>query len=211
MTDSPSPLPQPRRSELRASHEDREAVAERLRDAAAEGRIDLEELDERLGIALTAKTYGELEPLTADLPAPGEPAPTATPRPPSGPPLVLKGGLHGAERVGWWQVPAKIVAYGGLGGVKLDFTRAECPWPEVEVEVHGEMAGVTLVVPEGWAVDTTGADPGLGGLKNRTATGSPPRRGTPLLRVTGAGGMAGATIRHPNRWERRRLRDNPPE
>ncbi|MGP3966898.1 DUF1707 SHOCT-like domain-containing protein [Streptomyces sp. 6N223] len=200
--DSPLPEPHRPRAELRASHEDREAVAERLREAAGDGRIDLEELEERLERAFAAKTYGDLEPLTADLPPPAA-AVEAEGRPP----LELKGGLHGAERVGRWRVPARIVARGGLGGVKLDFTRADCPWQEVEVEVHGEMAGVTIVVPDGWAVDTTGIDPGIGGVRDKTTPERLP--GTPLLRITGAGGMAGATLRHPNRWERRRLRNNP--
>jgi hypothetical protein len=44
----------------RAADADREAVAERLRIAAGDGRIDLAELDERLGLAYAAKTYGEL-------------------------------------------------------------------------------------------------------------------------------------------------------
>ncbi len=45
-------------------------VAERLRAAAAEGRIVAEELEERLGLALRARTYGELDALVADLPRP---------------------------------------------------------------------------------------------------------------------------------------------
>jgi hypothetical protein len=52
----------------RASDADREAVAERLRAAAAEGRLDPDELDERLGAAYGARTFGELVPLTDDLP-----------------------------------------------------------------------------------------------------------------------------------------------
>lgn len=53
----------------RASDAEREAVADRLRAAAAEGRLDADELDERLGQAYGARTIGELAPLTADLPA----------------------------------------------------------------------------------------------------------------------------------------------
>jgi hypothetical protein len=49
---------------------DRERVVQRLNRAHAEGRLDLLELDERLAAAYAAHTYGELEPLTADLPAP---------------------------------------------------------------------------------------------------------------------------------------------
>ena len=54
---------------LRASHEDRDRVAELLRIAAGEGRLTAEELDERLEKALTARTYGELEALSRDLSA----------------------------------------------------------------------------------------------------------------------------------------------
>ena len=43
-------------------------MAERLRKAAAEGRLLTEELEHRLGAAFSARTYGELEPLVADLP-----------------------------------------------------------------------------------------------------------------------------------------------
>ena len=58
--------------ELRASHEDRDRVAELLRMAAGDGRLTAEELDERLEKALTARTYGELAALSRDLPtAPG--------------------------------------------------------------------------------------------------------------------------------------------
>ncbi len=47
---------------------DREQVAERLRQAAAEGRLLAEELEGRLAHALRARTYAELDPLVADLP-----------------------------------------------------------------------------------------------------------------------------------------------
>ena len=52
---------------------------ERLREAAYEGRILSHELEERLGAALSARTYGELERLTADLPAPPAPAAARSP------------------------------------------------------------------------------------------------------------------------------------
>lgn len=58
------------RREQRAADADREAVAERLRAAVTEGRLDLDEFDDRLGRAYQAKTYGELDPLVADLPRP---------------------------------------------------------------------------------------------------------------------------------------------
>ena len=65
-TTSSSP-PQP--EALRASDADREAVVERLRTHAAAGRLDPDELDERLERAFAARTAGELSELTSDLPA----------------------------------------------------------------------------------------------------------------------------------------------
>jgi hypothetical protein len=58
---------------MRASDTEREAVAAQLRDHAAAGRLDPDELDERLTRALAARTQEELVPLTADLPGPVEP------------------------------------------------------------------------------------------------------------------------------------------
>jgi Domain of unknown function (DUF1707)/2TM domain len=63
-------------SELLAADADRERIAERLRTAAAEGRLTSEELEERLERAFSARTEAELEPLVADLPE----AAGATPR-----------------------------------------------------------------------------------------------------------------------------------
>ncbi len=59
-----------RRSTLRASDNDRECVADRLRLAAGEGRLLAEELEERLEGVFSARTYGELNALVADLPVP---------------------------------------------------------------------------------------------------------------------------------------------
>ena len=61
--------------DLRASDADRERTADALRRHAAEGRLDPAELDERL----SARTHGELERLTTDLPA-LDPAAAPAPR-----------------------------------------------------------------------------------------------------------------------------------
>ncbi len=65
-----------RRATLRASDADRERIVERLRHAAAEGRLLAEELEERLGRAFAARTYGELDVLVADLPGQVQRRPT---------------------------------------------------------------------------------------------------------------------------------------
>jgi Flp pilus assembly protein TadB len=57
-----------RQSTLRASDADRDAIAERLHQAAIEGRLEADELEDRLHLALRARTYGELGRLVADLP-----------------------------------------------------------------------------------------------------------------------------------------------
>jgi hypothetical protein len=57
-----------RYSTFRASDADREAVADRLRQASVEGRLEPHELEERLAAAFRARTYGDLDPLLRDLP-----------------------------------------------------------------------------------------------------------------------------------------------
>jgi Flp pilus assembly protein TadB len=58
-----------RSASIRASDADRDAVADRLHRAAVEGRIEADELEERLHAALRARTYGDLKRLVADLPS----------------------------------------------------------------------------------------------------------------------------------------------
>jgi len=74
-----------RRALLRASDADREQVVERLRRAATEGRLHDDELEERLGAAFSARTYGELDLLVSDLPIPtvDRPRPRASRRRPA--------------------------------------------------------------------------------------------------------------------------------
>ncbi|PZF83554.1 DUF1707 domain-containing protein [Jiangella anatolica] len=59
-----------RRPEQRASDADREIVAEDLRDAFGEGRLDNDEYERRIQAVWESRTYGELDRLTADLPQP---------------------------------------------------------------------------------------------------------------------------------------------
>ncbi len=70
----------PQREGMRAADADRQFVADRLRDALNEGRIDLSEYDDRLKQAYAARTYGELDTLLHDLPtvAPPERSQLAT-------------------------------------------------------------------------------------------------------------------------------------
>jgi hypothetical protein len=76
-------MPEPH---LRAADADREAVATTLGEHMAAGRLTVAEYDERLARVYAAKTYGELDELTADLPATTpSPAPVATGAPADAP------------------------------------------------------------------------------------------------------------------------------
>jgi hypothetical protein len=61
--------------ELRIADADRDRTVERLRAAAAEGRLDPDELEERVSNALSARTQGDLDAVLSDLPASHVPAP----------------------------------------------------------------------------------------------------------------------------------------
>ena len=77
------------RDRMRAADTDREAVVARLRTALSEGRLELDEFDERVAEAYRAKTYADLDRLLTDLPgvapvsqsqlAPTPPAPAPVP------------------------------------------------------------------------------------------------------------------------------------
>jgi hypothetical protein len=54
--------------ETRASNSEREAVVQRLIRALEQGRLTVEEFDERSAAAYAARTHGELTALTRDLP-----------------------------------------------------------------------------------------------------------------------------------------------
>ena len=60
---------------MRAGDAERDETARALRDACAEGRLEVDELDQRLAAAYAATTLDELRSLTADLPAAARAAP----------------------------------------------------------------------------------------------------------------------------------------
>jgi hypothetical protein len=89
------------RAGLRASDADRERAVELLRGHAAVGRLTVEELDERCSRALSARTFGELDELTADLP-PIAPPPAALPPAAPAPRYELPGRVAFS---GSWRAP----------------------------------------------------------------------------------------------------------
>ena len=119
---------------LRASDADRDAVADQLREHAATGRLTLDEFGERLERCYAAQTYGDLEPLIADLPGPDLyadlPVPPGGPRPVAGgwSPRGSSGDDSGHGRGAWaswatasvvcWAIwLAGVLSGGGLAGL----------------------------------------------------------------------------------------------
>jgi Domain of unknown function (DUF1707) len=92
---------------LRASDADRDAVTERLREAAGEGRLEPDELEQRVDGALRARTYGELSRLVADLPGPST---TPWRRPDGRTRAVARSALSGAGLLAAATVALAVVA-----------------------------------------------------------------------------------------------------
>jgi Domain of unknown function (DUF1707) len=138
--------------ELRASHSDRDEVVEKLRVAAGDGRLTSDELDERLEAALTARTYGELAELTADLPTGGPHASVVSAEATELLEFDQWGG--NATRTGRWVTPASIKARVVGGNVKLDFTAAVISRPTLPIEVNLQGGNLILVVKPGISVET---------------------------------------------------------
>jgi hypothetical protein len=150
-------LDKPDPQQLRISDDDRHKVADILRDAAGEGRIDFDELDERLEATYAAKTYADLMPITFDLPS-GSLAVPRTPCPPTTagdrPSPVVAGPdssnhvaiLGGFDRSGHWIVPRQMSVFAMLGGAELDMREAQFADRDVVITVNVFMGGVDITV-----------------------------------------------------------------
>jgi hypothetical protein len=140
------------RSELRASHEDRDRVVELLRVSAGDGRLTADELDERLELAMTARTYGELATLVADLPADGSVA--AVPAGRAKEIVRLDCGHGRTKKEGRWVVPQRIEARVRSGHLKLDFSQAVITRPSLQLDAEVRSGHIVLITRPGIVVDT---------------------------------------------------------
>ena len=140
------------RSELRASHEDRDRVVELLRVSAGDGRLTADELDERLELAMTARTYGELAKLVSDLPADGSVASAPVPR--AKDVVRIDTGSGHAVRNGRWILPQRIEARVRSGHLKLDLTQAVITQPSLQLDAEVRSGHVILITRPGIVVDT---------------------------------------------------------
>ncbi|MFI7504200.1 DUF1707 domain-containing protein [Streptomyces sp. NPDC049687] len=215
--------------DLRASDADRERVAEVLRDALAEGRLDMAEFEERLEQTYGARTYGELAPITRDLPVAG-----VTPPPPvvslhkepvrdgswSGRIVGGEGSstwavavMSGFQRRGRWTVPRRFTCFAFWGGGEIDLREADFAAGEVEINCVAIMGGMQIVVPPGVEVVVRGI--GIMGGFDQRETGIPGDPGAPRVVVTGFAFWGGVGVerkqtraaRRQEKLERRAARE----
>jgi hypothetical protein len=130
-------------SQLRISDDDRHKVAEILREAAGEGRLDLDELDQRLEQTYAARTYADLVPITLDLPAHPHARPVVRPGADKESHLAI---LSGLSRKGVWVVPRQMSILCFMGGAELDLRQAKFAAPEVVITINAFMGGAQVIV-----------------------------------------------------------------
>ncbi|MEU6506576.1 DUF1707 domain-containing protein [Streptomyces sp. NPDC046942] len=205
--------------DLRASDADRERVAEVLRDALAEGRLDMAEFEERLEAAYKARTYGELTPITRDLPAATAPAPVSFTKEP-----VEKGSwaarivggegsstggvaiMSGFQRKGRWTVPKRFTCLAFMGGGEIDLREANFADHEVEINCVAIMGGVQVTVPPGVEVVVRGI--GVMGGFDHPHDDEPPEPGAPRVVIGGFAFWGGVAVeRKVTRAEQKRLKE----
>ncbi|MFB4295976.1 DUF1707 domain-containing protein [Actinomadura sp. NTSP31] len=210
MTNLPEHAGTPGPPEMRAGDADRDRVAQVLRDAAGDGRLTLDELDERLDAVYAAKTYADLEPLTRDLPAVGAsavPAPqTGTDwRPVDGAPSWASGIgiMSGFTRSGVWNVPRSFLAFAFWGGGKIDLREARFTGERVTIRAFAVMGGVEIVAPEDITVHVKGIGV-MGGFDHgASGVGAP---GSPTVVVRGFAFWGGVDVKRRARRHEKKLR-----
>ncbi|NYI75919.1 DUF1707 SHOCT-like domain-containing protein [Nocardioides panzhihuensis] len=200
----PEPHPgQPRRADLRISDADRHEVADILREAAGEGRLDIDELEERIEEAYKAKTYADLEPITQDLPVAGRP-PVAPPAGSGALPVVYGAGeendsasafLSNVERKGVWMVPQQLSVNAVLGDANIDLREAHYSAREVVISATSVLGSVKVTVPPNVHVIVEGNGV-LGDFKE--PSGKVPEELTadsPVVRVRGIAVLGDVTVK----------------
>src|SRR3954469_23539968 len=195
----------PERRDMRISDAERDQVAAVLREAAGEGRLDLEELDERLTAVYAAKTYGDLEPITQDLPEPATRPAAAHGDRFGGTPgsRTFLGIMSGFQRKGAWVVPEELTAVAFWGGGQLDLREARFETRQVTIRAFAVMGGMEIIVPEDAEVHVNGIGI-MGGFDHRASgVGA---QGAPKIVITGFAfwGGVGVTRKETDAERRRR-------
>lgn len=189
------PRPAPR--ELRASDHDRERVVAMLGEALADGRLSHDEYSERMPVALSARTLGDLAGLTSDL------------APPELQPVQLDSGqqpvsalFSTAARGGRWVVPEALTCVAAFGEVVLDLREALLTDRHVVLTVYALFGRVRIVVPAGVEVVMNGREI-LGSQRGGTTRRVPTSSDVPVIEVRGYVAVSEVLARTPPRPRRR--------
>jgi hypothetical protein len=190
---------------MRASDADRDRVAEALREAYAEGRLDVEEHNERIDLAYKAKTLGELSPLLSDLPqrhaatvAGPAIAPPAIPAD-YGPDSKITAIFAEQKRGGRWVVPSQTVAAAVFGSVTIDLREAVLTQREVVIVANAVFGSIEIKVPHGVVVRDEGT--AVFGARNgsdRNSAGDVPLTpDAPVVVLRGMALFGEVSVRYP--------------
>ena len=169
-----------RSGSMHAADGDRIQVAQWLTDAAAQGRLAMGEYEERLKKAYAARTYDDLDRLSADLPGIATAVPGAGPGRPA-PSTLLLAIMSGFERRGRWNVPKRLTAVALLGGGVIDLRYADFTSTDVEIRSYSVFGGQTILLPPELNVDVRGVGV-MGTFDHVGAEGSP---GAPHVTIRG--------------------------
>ncbi len=182
--EQPDKRPSP---EIRASDAEREAVVERLSEHAANGRLTLDELEQRIGLAYAATARGELAKLTADLPQ--QAAPPARRLKPTKWVVAFMGG---AEKKGRWRIGRRLTSVAFMGGNDIDLRHAEINDEEVTIVAVAVMGGMDIYVPDSVEIQV-GGFAFMGGNGERGSTRAS-RPGAPRIRILAYSLMGGIDV-----------------
>ena len=170
-----------------ASRAERDAAAARLQAAFAEHRLVEDEFEQRIKLALTARTRAELAGLVADLPASAEGADVRATTA-SGKPgkfaLAMKSSIR---RTGRWRVPARFYSVVYKGGGLLDLRAAEFSAPVVTIVAISYKSRTEILLPPHARVELGGLGVSSGretGEAGETALAKPSIQ-APVVRVKG--------------------------
>ncbi|MFY1703105.1 DUF1707 SHOCT-like domain-containing protein [Micromonospora sp. WMMA1923] len=178
---------------LRVSDREREEVVQLLGQAAAEGRLTLDEYADRVGEAHASLTRGELTRVTRNLPdAPGR----AVARPTDAAAERLLAVFGNEVRKGVWAVPERIEARAVFGDCRIELHETELHRRVTTIDADAIFGNVTVVVPEGTDVRLTGS--AVFGSKRSKLSG-PVVPGGPVIEVRARAIFGDVTIRPPRR------------
>jgi len=192
MNDTNAPVP-----EIRVSHADRDRIAEQLRVAAGDGRLTMEELDERLEHALNARTGTELARLVTDLPATTDTGAALMPVT-AKEHTSVEVSSGSAVRGGSWAVPRSMDVKVGSGSVKLDLTQAVISAPLFTIQAEVRSGSLTVITRPGIEVVVDEVSVNSGSAKVRHGKDEQPV--PTVLRVEISGSVrSGSIVARPPR------------